>query len=82
MRDYNIVILNDLQYIFDVAVIDGAELHKPSRLLMEQVQIESKFADKQGEIMVVELGGHIDQSNSDQVQKMFNNIIQKFIINI
>ena len=43
---------------------------------MEQVQIESKFADKQGEIMVVELGGNIDQSNSDQVQKMFNNIIQ------
>ena len=42
---------------------------------MEQVQIDSKFADKQGEIMVVELGGHIDQSNSFQLQKMFDNII-------
>ena len=42
---------------------------------MSQVQIDSKFADKQGEIMVVELGGHIDQSNSDQLQKMFDNII-------
>lgn len=43
---------------------------------MEQVQIDSKFADKHGEIMVVELGGHIDQSNSYQLQKMFDNIIQ------
>ncbi|MEJ2053185.1 MAG: STAS domain-containing protein [Calditrichaceae bacterium] len=43
---------------------------------MEQVQIDSKFADQRGEIMVVELGGHIDQSNSYQLQKMFDNIIQ------
>ncbi len=42
---------------------------------MEQVQIDSKFADKHGEIMVVELGGHIDQSNTYQLQKMFDNII-------
>ncbi len=42
---------------------------------MEQVHIDSKFADNQGEIMVVELGGHIDQSNSHQLQKMFDNII-------
>lgn len=52
---------------------------------MEQVQIDSKFADKQGEIMVVELAGHIDQSNSHQLQKMFDNIIQsgcfKVIVN-
>ena len=43
---------------------------------MEHVQIDSKFADKQGEIMVIELGGHVDQSNSYQVQKMFESIIQ------
>lgn len=43
---------------------------------MEQMQIESKFADKHGEIMVVELGGHIDQSNTYQLQKMFDNIIR------
>jgi anti-sigma B factor antagonist len=42
---------------------------------MERIQIDSKFADKQGEIMVVQLGGHIDQSNSYQLQKMFDNII-------
>ena len=42
---------------------------------MEQVQIESKFAGKHGEIMVLELSGHIDQSNSYQLQKMFDNII-------
>ena len=43
---------------------------------MDQVQIESKYVDKKNEIMVVELNGHIDQSNSYQLQKMFDNIIQ------
>ncbi len=43
---------------------------------MEDIKIESKFADQSGEIMVIELGGHIDQSNSYQLQKMFDNIIQ------
>lgn len=43
---------------------------------MEEVRIDSKFADKNGEIMIVELGGHIDQSNSYRLQKMFDNIIQ------
>jgi anti-sigma B factor antagonist len=42
---------------------------------MERVQIESKFVDHQGEIMIVELGGYIDQSNSYQLQKLFDNII-------
>ena len=42
---------------------------------MNQVQIGSKFADKKGEIMVIELSGHIDQSNIYQLQKMFYNII-------
>jgi len=43
---------------------------------MEEIRIESKFADQKGEIMVVELGGHIDQSNSYQLEKMFENILQ------
>lgn len=43
---------------------------------MEKIKIDSKFADQSGEIMVVELGGHVDQSNSYQLQKMFDNIIQ------
>ncbi|HGY56241.1 MAG TPA: anti-sigma factor antagonist [Caldithrix abyssi] len=43
---------------------------------MEKITIDSKFADQEGEIMVVELGGYVDQSNSYQLQKMFDNIIQ------
>ncbi len=43
---------------------------------MEEIKIDSKFADQNGEIMIVELGGHVDQSNSFRLQKMFDNIIQ------
>lgn len=43
---------------------------------MEKITIDSKFADQDGEVMVVELGGHVDQSNSYQLQKMFDSIIQ------
>lgn len=43
---------------------------------MEEIRIDSKFADQDGEIMIVELGGHVDQSNSYRLQKMFDNIIQ------
>lgn len=43
---------------------------------MEKIRIDSKFADQSGEIMVVELGGHVDQSNSYQLQKMFDDIIE------
>ncbi|MHB2147432.1 STAS domain-containing protein [Calditrichota bacterium LG25] len=43
---------------------------------MEKLQIDSKFADQSGEIMVVELGGHVDQSNSYQLERLFDNIIE------
>jgi anti-sigma B factor antagonist len=43
---------------------------------MERVHIDSKFADRQGELMVVEVGGYIDQSNSFQLQKLFDDLIQ------
>lgn len=43
---------------------------------MEKLQIESKFADQSGDVMVVELGGHVDQSNSYQLEKLFDNIIE------
>ncbi len=43
---------------------------------MERMHIDSKFADKQGELMVVEVGGYIDQSNSFQLQKLFEDLIQ------
>jgi len=46
------------------------------------VQIESKFADKNGEIMIVELGGHVDQSNSSQLQKMFSDILESGVFKV
>lgn len=42
---------------------------------MEKIKIDSKFADQTGDIMIVELGGHVDQSNSFQLQKMFDSIL-------
>jgi len=42
---------------------------------MEKIKIDSKFADQTGDIMIVELGGHVDQSNSYQLQKMFDSIL-------
>ncbi|MCB9059509.1 MAG: STAS domain-containing protein [Calditrichae bacterium] len=49
---------------------------------MENIKINSKFADKNGEIMVVELGGHVDQSNSYQLQKMFDDIIDSGVFKV
>jgi len=43
---------------------------------MDEMKIDSKFADQSGEIMVVELNGHVDQSNSHQLEKMFDNILK------
>lgn len=49
---------------------------------MEEIKIESRFADKNGEIMIVELGGHVDQSNSFQLQKMFDDIIDSRVFKV
>lgn len=49
---------------------------------MENIKINSKFADKNGEIMIVELGGYVDQSNSYQLQKMFDDIIDSGVFKI
>ena len=49
---------------------------------MEDIRIESKFADKEGEIMIVELGGHVDQSNSHRLQKMFDDIIESNVFKV
>lgn len=43
---------------------------------MSEININSKFTDQSGDIIVVELDGHIDQSNSHQLQKMFDNILK------
>ncbi len=42
---------------------------------MDTIKIDSKFADKNGEIMVVELEGYIDQSNYHKLQKIFDDIM-------
>jgi len=43
---------------------------------MENVKIDSKFVDKNGEIMVVEVEGYIDQSNHYKLQKILDDIIK------
>ncbi len=42
---------------------------------MDTIKIDSKFADKNGEIMVVELEGYIDQSNYHKLQKIFDDVM-------
>ena len=49
---------------------------------MENIQINSKFADKNGEIMIIDLSGHVDQSNSRQLQKTFDDIIDSNVFKI
>jgi len=49
---------------------------------MENIQINSKFADKNGEIMIMDLSGHVDQSNSLQLQKTFDDIIDSNVFKI
>ena len=49
---------------------------------MENIKIDSKFADKNGEVMIVQLSGHVDQSNSFQLQKMFDDIIDSGVFKI
>jgi len=49
---------------------------------MEKVKIESKFADKNGKLMIVELSGFVDQSNSFQLQKMLDDIIDSGVFKI
>lgn len=41
---------------------------------MDSVKINTKFADKNGEIMIIELDGHVDQSNSHLIQKILDDI--------
>ena len=42
---------------------------------MDTIKIDSKFADKNGEIMVVELEGYIDQSNYHKLQKILDDVM-------
>lgn len=49
---------------------------------MEQLKIKTKFADDQGKIMILECGGFLDQSNSHELQKMFNNILDSNVYKV
>ncbi|GAB4167730.1 MAG: hypothetical protein Kow00108_00290 [Calditrichia bacterium] len=40
----------------------------------ESINIKSKFVDKSGKIMLVELNGYLDQTNSDYLQKIIDDI--------
>lgn len=44
-------------------------------MLMEKLFADTKYIDESGEIIVLELGGYVDQSNNHQVEKLFENII-------
>ena len=48
----------------------------------EQLKIESKFADKNGEVMIIALDGYIDQTNSSQLQKIFSNTLESDCVKI
>lgn len=41
---------------------------------MDQILIKTSFLDKTIPVVLVELGGYIDQSNSDKIQKVFDNL--------
>ena len=43
---------------------------------MKEFNVESKFADKNGEIIILEISGFIDQTNSGKLQKVFDNVLK------
>jgi anti-sigma B factor antagonist len=49
---------------------------------MDELRINTKFADKNGEIMIVEISGHVDQSNSNIVQKHLNDIVESGVYKV
>lgn len=42
---------------------------------MEQIQVKTEFIDKTLPVVLVQLGGYIDQSNCDKLQKVFDNLV-------
>lgn len=48
----------------------------------EQLKIKSKFADKNGEVMIIALDGYIDHTNSSHLQKIFNNTLESDCVKI
>lgn len=49
---------------------------------MDDIKIHSKFADKNGEVMIVGLEGHVDQSNSQTLQKTLNDIVESGVFKV
>ena len=43
---------------------------------MDKLQVKTEFLDKDLPVVCVELGGYIDQSNSDKLQKVFDNFFK------
>jgi len=49
---------------------------------MVQFLVKTDFVDKTLPVVRVELGGYIDQSNSDKVQKVFDNLVMSSHFNV
>ncbi|MEJ2635734.1 MAG: STAS domain-containing protein [Calditrichia bacterium] len=49
---------------------------------MEQILIKTEFIDKTLPVVLVEIGGYIDQSNCDQLQKVFDNLFSSNHFNL
>ena len=49
---------------------------------MDKLQVKTEFLDKNLPVVRVELGGYIDQSNSDKVQKVFDNLFRSQHFNL
>ncbi|MEJ2637896.1 MAG: STAS domain-containing protein, partial [Calditrichia bacterium] len=49
---------------------------------MEQILIKTEFVDKTLPVVLVEIGGYIDQGNCDQLQKVFDNLFSSNHFNL
>jgi anti-sigma B factor antagonist len=49
---------------------------------MEKLQVKTEFLDKDLPVVCVELGGYIDQSNSDKLQKVLDNLFKSQHFNL
>jgi len=49
---------------------------------MDKIQVKTEFIDKTLPVVCVTLGGYIDQSNSDKIQKVFDNLFSSQHFNV
>lgn len=49
---------------------------------MQELKLDSKPADKNNEIIIVEVSGYVDQSNSHELQKLFDDILESSVYKV